>query len=411
MGIGNEYISKNYLEINIYEAAVERLKYIFGNFEKVYFSFSGGKDSSVMVQLAIEIARELNKLPISVLFIDLEAQYKATIDHVSEIMALPEIVPYWICLPIHLRNAVSMYQPQWVCWNPEKRNKWVRELPKGVIDDTAYFPFYNYGMEFEEFVVEFGKWFSGDDLTACGVGIRADESLNRFRTLKNEKKNRYKDKMWTTKIIGNVYNFYPIYDWKVEDIWTCVGQNQFKYNQIYDLMYIQGKSLSEMRICQPYGDDQRKGLNLFRQLEPETWAKIVDRVSGANFGNIYCQSYLLGHRKAILPPGHTWKSYTQFLLDTIPKHEKMWYQDRFEVFIKWWEKHGWNLADFPDATLKEDVKCVKFWNNEEYDSKGPSWERMARCLLKNDKLCKSLGFSQSKHQYDKYQKLRELYGE
>jgi len=176
-------------------------------------------------------------------------------------------------------------------------------------------------------------------------------------------------------------------------------------------MYMQGKTLHEMRICQPFGDDQRKGLNLFRSLEPDTWGKLVDRVSGANFGNIYCASYLLGHRKAILPEGHTWKSYTEFLLKTIPKHEAIWYQQKFDVFIKWWEKQGWELEDFLDANPRGKTEVVKFHNGEQYLSKYPTWERFAKCILKNDKICKSLSFSQTKNQYTKYQELRDLHGE
>jgi len=393
---------KKYIDKNVYEAAIERLEFIFDNFPKVYFSVSFGKDSSVMMHLALEVAKRKNRLPIHVLFIDLEAQYKCTIEHAKEMLLRDDVKAYWICLPLHLRNAVSVYQSQWVCWDPKEKEKWVREMPdyQCVISDPNYFPFFKFGMEFEEFVVEFGKWFSQGELTACGVAIRADESLNRFRTLKNEKKDRLMGKFWTTRIVDNVYNFYPIYDWKTEDIWTAVGKNNWKYNKIYDLMYMQGKSIHEMRICQPYGDDQRKGLNLFRQLEPETWHKVVDRVSGANFGNIYCNTYLLGNRKVILPKGHTWKSYTEFLLETIPRYEAEWYRMKIKKFLDWWAKHG-----YPDGIPDEaDPKL-------EVAKKAPSWRRIAKCILKNDKLCKSLSFNQTKNQYEKYQALREMYGE
>lgn len=396
---------KKYIEKNVYEAALERIEFIFKHFPKVYFSVSFGKDSSVMLHLAIEVAKKLGKLPVNVLFIDLEAQYRLTIQHAYEMMSRPEVNGYWICLPLNLRNSVSVYQSNWVCWDPKEKEKWVRDYPDhpAVIKDLDYFPFFRFGMEFEEFVVEFAKWFSQGELTACGVAIRADESLNRFRTLKNTRKDRFMDKFWTTRIVDNVYNFYPMYDWRTEDVWTAVGKNNWSYNKIYDLMYMQGKSIHEQRICQPYGDDQRKGLNLFRQLEPETWGKVVNRVSGANFGNIYCGSYLLGHRKIVLPEGHTWRSYTEFLLETIPKYEAEWYKMKFERFFEWWRKHGYPNApdDFPDAA---DPKL-------EAQRKVPSWRRLAKCILKNDKLCKSLSFSQTKYQYTKFLKLREMYGE
>ena len=38
---------KQYSIINVYDAANERIDFIFKNFERIYLSFSGGKDSGV----------------------------------------------------------------------------------------------------------------------------------------------------------------------------------------------------------------------------------------------------------------------------------------------------------------------------------------------------------------------------
>ena len=395
--------AKKYLNKNVYKAAIERLELIFSEFEKVYFSFSGGKDSSMLVHLAIDVAKKMKKLPVVLLFIDLEAQYRMTIEHVREMFEREETAGYWICLPFNLRNAVSVFQPHWICWDKNERDKWVRDTPQNeyVVNNEEFFPFFYKGMEFEEFVIKFGKWFSAGEKTACCVAIRSDESLNRFRTIKSLKKITYKSLGYSTRLFDNLYNFYPIYDWKTEDIWTAVGKFGWSYNKIYDFMYMQGRSIHEARICQPYGDDQRKGLDLFRYCEPETWFKVVNRVAGANFGNIYARSFLLGTRKAILPEGFTWKTYTEFLLQTLPRYEAEWYKRKFEVFFKWWEKHGYPRDEIPDEAD----------SHLEARKKIPSWRRLAKCILKNDRLCKSLSFAQTKYQYEKYKKLKEEYGE
>jgi predicted phosphoadenosine phosphosulfate sulfurtransferase len=93
-----------------------------------------------------------------VLFLDLEGQYKLTIDHIQEMYDLyADIVePYWVALPIHLRNAVSMYEHHWICWEPGREADWVRQPPEMAITDQGYFPFYHYAEEFEEFVPECG---------------------------------------------------------------------------------------------------------------------------------------------------------------------------------------------------------------------------------------------------------------
>jgi predicted phosphoadenosine phosphosulfate sulfurtransferase len=412
--------TKEYLEKNVYEATVERLEKILKEFPRVYLSFSGGKDSSVLLQMTLEIAERLDALPIGVLYVDFEAQYQSTIKHIKEMLINnPKVEPYWVCLPFNLKNAVSVFQSHWQCWHPEKKEKWVRALPEYdcVISDQDYFPFFRFGMEFEDFVVEFAKWYAKGEKTAGLIAIRTDESYNRFRTIKSEKKERYKKRGYSTKVEKEVYYFYPIYDWKTEDIWTAVGKYGYKYNKIYDLMYQQGRSIHECRICQPYGYDQRRGLDLIRVTEPETWSKIVDRVAGVNFGAMYANSYLLGHRSFHLPEGHSWKSYTIFLLNTLPRFEAEWYKIKFQTFLDWWGENGypidkkWQPEDEELPPVKYSSKMPdKAERRRETRRKVPSWRRLAEVLIKNDKLCKRLTFSGTKYQYDKYQELRERYG-
>ena len=111
---------KTYLSKTVLEAAKERLEQTFNDFEKVYLSFSGGKDSTIMFHLAAEIARKQNK-KFGVLIIDLEAQYKLTINHIEDLVNQYQdtIDLYWVALPMSLRNAVSVYEPRWICWDDD----------------------------------------------------------------------------------------------------------------------------------------------------------------------------------------------------------------------------------------------------------------------------------------------------
>jgi predicted phosphoadenosine phosphosulfate sulfurtransferase len=392
-------MAKKYLNKDVLTAARERIAFVFDEFEHVYVSFSGGKDSTVMLHLAIDEARKRGRLPLDVLVVDLEGQYQCTIDHIEEMLDMPEVNGYWVCLPLNLRNAVSVFQPHWCCWEPGKEDIWIRPLPKhpAVINDPAHFPFFKYRMEFEEFVPQFGEWAARGKRTACLVGIRADESLNRYRTIVKDRASRYKDRGWTTQVTENVWNAYPIYDWRTEDIWTFIGKESLPYNRLYDMMYLGGKSIHEMRICQPYGDDQRKGLDQFHHIEPETWFRTVQRVSGANFGNLYCGQKVLGYNRGLgLPKGHTWESYTYLLLDTLPDASREHYRRKFAVFIHWWKTHGQWEGDIPNEA---DPKL-------EAAKQAPSWRRMALCILRNDFWCKSLSFTMTKDIYAEfYQKL------
>ena len=159
-----------------------------------------------------------------------------------------------------------------------------------------------------------------------------------------------------------------------------------------------------MRICQPYGDDQKKGLWLFHLIEPETWSRVVARVNGANQGALYCKEHgnITGNLKISKPEGHTWESFSKLLLASMPPRTREHYENKISVFLKWYSTRG-----YPDGIPDEGSIT---------DKKTPSWTRIAKALLRNDYWCKGLSFSQTKSgSYEKYKKLmakrRELWKE
>jgi len=391
--------TKVYLEKNVLQASKERIKLIFNDFEKFYISFSGGKDSTVMTHLVLEEAKKRNK-KVGLLIIDLEAQYKNTIEHINEIIEnyKDHIDLHWFCGELLLRNAVSDFQPKWVCWDEKNKDIWVRQKPDKASNLEQY-DFYVPKMEFEEFMVLFGKWYAQDKLTAGFIGIRSDESLHRYRAITSTKKNlTYNNYKWTTKLNKNLFNVYPIYDWRTEDIW--IFHSKYKnlcHNKIYDLMTMAGVKLSNQRLCQPYGDDQKRGLWLYHILENETWYKLLNRVSGVNSGSLYIneKGNINGYNNVTKPNNHTWESYCNYLLKSLPYKMQNHYKEKFKKFIVGWKKRGYNKI--PDEAPHDlEVKC---W--------APSWKRMVRCILRNDYYCKGLGQTQPKSEaYEKYKSIK-----
>ena len=228
------------------------------------------------------------------------------------------------------------------------------------------------------------------------TGVRADESLNRFMGLVSQRKLRYADdKPWTTASPeGFYYTLYPLYDWKARDIWIYNARTRAIYNPLYDLMYRAGVPLRNMRVCEPFGPEQRKGLWLYHVLEPETWARMCERVSGAASGALYANesgAYFALRKRITKPPHHTWRSYAMFLLDVMPERTAEHYRNKIAVYLRWYQTRG-----FPDDIPDEQ-------ENDLGSRDIPSWRRICKTLIKNDFWCRTLSFSPNKpRHYERY---------
>lgn len=374
------------LPLNVLEAAKQRICWVFETFDRVCVSLSGGKDSTVMLHLAAAEAHRQGR-KIDILFIDWEAQYQATIDHIEQLKKTYEDITghfWWVALPLTTVNAVSQFQPEWICWDPD--TPWVRSPPDFAIQTPDVFPFYIYPMTFETFIPAFSEWYSGLHPAAMMVGIRAEESLNRFRAIVSDRKSRYADDMpWTRKATGgHTWNIYPLYDWKAADIWTWNARNpKSKKNPLYNLMYQAGVPLKYMRICEPFGPEQRQGLWLYHVLEPERWALLCQRVQGANTGALYARdtSAFYSRRQMHRPDGMTWKNYALALLESMPPGTSEHYKNKIAVYLRWYQNRDYP-EDIPDEQDKDtgsrDI---------------PSWRRICKVLLNNDYWCRALSFS------------------
>ncbi len=381
--------SRRLLGITVLQAAEQRISQAFDAAGKISASFSGGKDSTVLLHLVMEEAIRRDRR-VGVLFVDMEAQYQHTIAHIQRCYDryAEHIDPYWIALPLNLRNAVSVYEPQWTCFDPSRRESWVREPPSMAVTDPARFDWFRPGMEFEELVPLFAEWYAGGEDCASFVGIRSQESLNRWRTIVSTSKTRVNDWPWSTRKAPTVWNAYPIYDWKTEDIWVWHARNPgAEVNEVYTLMHRAGLTIHQARLCQPYGDDQRKGLWLYHLLEPATWARVVARVNGANQGALYAREAgnILGNQKVTRPEGHTWESYAELMLASMPKPTAEHYRAKVDVFLQWWVCRGYEGGIPDEADPKDEAK-----------RRLPSWRRVCKTLLRNDYWCKGLSFSQHK---------------
>ncbi|MEZ3503258.1 MAG: DUF3440 domain-containing protein [Lachnospiraceae bacterium] len=431
---------REYLEQDVYEALQERLRFIFDEFDNIYVSFSGGKDSGLLLNLVLDYQRKYAPdRRIGVFHQDFEAQYTVTTEYVERTFdrIKDEVEPYWVCLPMATRTALSSYEMYWYPWDDTKKDIWVRDMPnKEYVINLENNPMttYRYRMHQEDLARQFGRWYRishGNGKTVCLLGIRANESLQRYSGFLN-KKYGYQGECWISRQFKDVWCASPIFDWSTEDVWHANYLFDYDYNHLYDLYYMAGLKISQMRVASPFNDYSKDALNLYRVIDPQIWVKLVGRVRGANFASIYGKTKAMGYRNVTLPQGHTWRSYTMFLLDTLPVRLRNNYVKKFNTSIEFWHKTGGGLDEetiheleehgyriqrngISNYTLNKKSRVIFLGkipdDTDDIESTKdiPSWKRMCYCILKNDHICRFMGFGMTKEQQKRIDIIRSKY--
>lgn len=431
---------RQYLEQDVYEAFQQRMKFVFEEFENIFVSFSGGKDSGLLLNLVLDFRNKYYPdKSLGVFHQDFEAQYTVTTEYIERTFERikDQVEPYWVCLPMATRTALSSYEMYWYPWDDTKEESWVREMPeKEYVINLKNNPMttYKYRMNQEVLSKQFSRWYRishGGGKTICLLGIRAEESMQRYSGFLN-KKYGYKGNCWISGQFKNVWCASPLYDWSLQDIWHAYYKFDYDYNKLYDLYFKAGLTASQMRVASPFNDYSKDALNLYRVIDPEIWTKLVGRVQGANFACIYGKTKAMGYRNVTLPEGHTWKSYTMFLLDTLPTRLRNNYVRKFNTSIKFWHETGGGLDE---DTIEELIangyqiarngvsnytrskksrvifvgKIPDDTDNIKSTKDIPSWKRMCYCILKNDHTCRFMGFSLTRQQQNRVDMIRRKY--
>lgn len=196
---------------------------------------------------------------------------------------------------------------------------------------------------------------------------------------------------------------------------TANARFGFDYNRLYDLLYQAGLTIGQMRVASPFNDCAQESLKLYKVIDPANWARMVGRVNGVNFTGLYGGTTAMGWKTIKLPPGHTWKSYYEFLLSTMNEKTAEHYNNILERSKKYWMKGGTVdpgtadevLAAYPLATVTG--KSGRYVDRDVIQFMGypddmpvsnfrqvPSYKRMCICIMKNDYFCKYAGFGPTK---------------
>lgn len=273
---------KFYKDTNVLDEAKARINRIFDEFDNVVVGFSGGKDSTCVLNLTLQIAKERNRLPQKVMFVDQEAEWQFTIDYVKDIMYRDDVEPFWIQVPFKITNSTSSTSDHLEAWG--EGQKWMRDKDPISIKMNTYMTGKNSSHldEFYKFFPNFFKHQFPNIKSAYLAGVRAEESPTRAMALTNGV--TYKDITWgkTLNKQEGHYTFYPLYDWSYSDVWKAIHEHSWQYCKVYDYMYQHGHAIQDMRVSNLHHETAIKQLFFLQEIESDTYNKLTERLQGVS---------------------------------------------------------------------------------------------------------------------------------
>jgi predicted phosphoadenosine phosphosulfate sulfurtransferase len=296
----------SYLPISVWDEALNRIRWLFDEFEHLVVNMSGGKDSTVLMNLALIVAEEKQRLPLRVVFLDQEAEWQATIDYIRHIKHDPRIQLDWLQVPFKIFNATSPLEEWLYCW--EEGKEWIRDKEPDSIHQNIY-----HTDRFAELLNNYASVTFGYPVCSL-AGVRTQESPARFKGLTTYP--TYKGRTWGAKRSsrGN-YTMYPIYDWEISDVWKAIHDNGWAYNKLYDYMYQYGVPIVKMRVSNLNHETAVHDLFFLQEIEPNTWNKIAKRVQGTNTVNQLSSDFFKPKELPFM--FSSWLEYRDHLLDNL----------------------------------------------------------------------------------------------
>lgn len=349
-------------ELNVLDAAIDRIRDAFKQFDTVIVSTSGGKDSTVLFHLALQVAQERNEI-LHVAHVDEEIVDPQTLAYLERLRTTPNVNFVWACVPIE-HTLRSQFRTHWYTWDDDYLEVWARDKPEWSIKEFPDYP--KHGKKHAHVI---NRLFPEKDYgIRCNlVGIRIEESPNRRRAI---------------RMTGSVYGYSdqynhpayligkPLYDWKTDDIWRAIAQFGWDYSKVYDDLHRAGKTALRYQRVSSWGNASGfRDMAIYRDLYPDTFRAAARRLPEI------LDMASLGHTKLYRksldrPPGLTWQEWFYIIVEQIRDPETKAYisKQANQVLARWRAR---STLPYPE----EDVPGLK----------QDSWKYLCYMAAKQDK--------------------------
>jgi predicted phosphoadenosine phosphosulfate sulfurtransferase len=257
---------KGFIDANVLDEARRRMHHVYDVFDTVMVAFSGGKDSLVCLHLARQVALERgDERPVKVIFRDEELIPDSVINFVDEYRRMDWTDLRWYAVPLESDKYVLGTSVRYVQWDPAREGRWCRPKPEWALTNETLgldpkLVLSQYSMDSLAARDEKGK-------VAIVVGIRAAESLMRFRAMTAKLSQNY-----INNVDRRIATVKPIFDWHENDVFRFFYDHGIRYCPTYDFQLFAREPL---RVATPTLTERAKRFDNLRAYEPEFYGRVV----------------------------------------------------------------------------------------------------------------------------------------